>query len=82
MNWLKKWVLKQTIKEVLTMDIIKGYRTLIVNGSLLLTYLLAWDQLTTVLPFLTPKVVATVTTVVNIVLRFITTTPVGSGEKS
>ena len=82
MNWLKKWVLKQTIKEVLTMDIIKGYRTLIVNGSLLLTYLLAWDQLTTVLPFLTPKVVATVTTVVNIVLRFITTTPLGSGEKS
>ena len=82
MNWLKKWVLKQTIKEVLTMDIIKGYRTLIVNGSLLLTYLLAWDQLTTVLPFLTPKVVATVTTVVNIVLLFITTTPVGSGEKS
>lgn len=81
MNFLKRWVLTRILKEVIPMDKLKGYKTLIVNGALFLTYLLAWDQITTVLPFLSPQVVATATTVVNVVLRFVTTSPVFDAEK-
>ena len=52
---------------------LKGKRTLIINGLMLLTYLLAWDQLT---QYLSPQVIAGITTAVNVGLRFITTSPV------
>jgi len=58
------------------MDILKGYRTMIVMGASLLAYLLAWPELT---QYVSPKVLASATAVVGIVLRIVTTTPLGGG---
>lgn len=50
-----------------------GYKTLLVNGLLFGSYALAWDQWT---EWLSPEMIAMLTTVVNGVLRFVTKTPV------
>ena len=60
------------------MDFLAGYKTLLINATALITYLLAYDQITMMLPFLTPQVVAIIHTVINIILRLITSTPVAN----
>ena len=77
---LKEYILTKLLKEVLPMNFLMGYKTIILNGTALLTYVLAYDQLTMLLPFLTPQVVAIIHTIINIVLRLVTSTPVGSAE--
>ena len=69
------YVLKRIV-EVCTM---KGYRTLVVNGLLLLTYVLAWGPLT---ELVNPQYVSMATVVVNAVLRWVTTSPVGQSSPS
>ena len=60
------------------MDFLAGYKTLIVNGIAIITYILAYDQIAIMLPFLTPQVVAIIHTVINIILRLVTNTSVAN----
>lgn len=60
------------------MEFLAGYKTLIVNGVAIITYILAYDQITTMIPFLTPQVVAIIHTVINILLRLVTNTSVAN----
>ena len=52
----------------------KGWRTIAVFALSGVAYLLAWDQLSSVIP---GKWIAEATAIVGIGLRFITSTPVG-----
>jgi hypothetical protein len=76
MNIIVKWVLETKLRRLL-MGPLKGYRTIIVMGASLLGYLLAWPELT---QYVSPKVIASITAVVAIVLRIVTTTPVGGAK--
>lgn len=78
MNWLKEFIITQILKGVLNMNFLVGYKTLIINGVSLIVYILAYDQITTILPFLTPQVMAVIHTVINILLRLVTSTPVAN----
>jgi len=53
----------------------KGWRTILSFGLSGLLYLLAWDQITSVV---SPQIVAIITTIVGIGLRLITSTPVAT----
>jgi len=60
------------------MNFLVGYKTLIINGAALIMYIVAYEQITMLIPFLTPQVIAVIQTVVNIILRLVTTTPVAN----
>lgn len=78
MNWLKEYIISKIIKGVLPMNFLVGYKTLIINGAALIMYIVAYEQITMLIPFLTPQVIAVIQTVVNIILRLVTTTPVAN----
>lgn len=74
MNWLAKYLINRTLKqEASKMDFLKGKKTIIVNVLSFATLLFGWDQIG---QFVSPKVVAEAITVINLILRFVTTTPV------
>ena len=78
MNWLKEYIISKIIEGVFNMDFLQGYKTLIINGAALILYVVAYEQITTLIPFLTPQVIAVIQTIVNIILRLVTTTPVAN----
>ena len=55
----------------------KGWRTIIVNVLTGLTLLLGWDFFATIVD---PKIIAEAIVVINLILRWITTTPVGNPQ--
>lgn len=78
MNWLKEYIISKIIEGVFNMDFLVGYKTLIINGVALIMYIVAYEQITTLIPFLTPQVIAVIQTVMNIILRLVTSTPVAN----
>ena len=78
MNWLQEYIITKIIKGVFNMNFLQGYKTLIINGAALILYVVAYEQITTLIPFLTPQVIAVIQTVVNIILRLVTSTPVAN----
>jgi len=78
LNWLKEYIISKIIEGVFNMDFLVGYKTLIINGVALIMYIVAYEQITTLIPFLTPQVIAVIQTVMNIILRLVTSTPVAN----
>ena len=59
----------------------KGYRTLALNGALVVgAALLNWAAGVNWAEYVSPTVAVVLTGAVNIALRFVTTTPVGQAE--
>ena len=80
MNFIKRWLLGRAIKQLIRrfdMSLGKGWRTIAANvlGGLLI--LLGWDFLT---QFVDPKIIAEAIVVINLILRWLTTTPVGNPQ--
>ena len=57
----------------------KGYRTIIVNILTFSSAVLAWDQLSV---FIDPQYIVLGQSIINIGMRFLTTTPVGATPSS
>jgi hypothetical protein len=76
MNWFKRLITKAAIAKIVgVLDMnLKGWRTIGVNVLMGLSFLLGWEQLT---EWIKPEIIATILAIVNIALRYITTTPIG-----
>jgi len=78
MNFIKRWIIERAIKKGIRridMNFGKGWRTMAINVASGLAFFLTWDQLTA---WVSPKVLAEGIVLLNLFLRWITTSPVGS----
>ena len=76
---IERWVLKAAAayvaRRITEMHWFKGYRTMVINGLMFGAFVLTWGPLATLVD---PQYIAMATTVINLGLRYITTTPVGT----
>ena len=80
MNFIKRWLLGRAIKKLIRrfdMSLGKGWRTIVVNVLTGLTLLLGWDFIAQLVD---PKIIAEAIVVINLILRWLTTTPVGNPQ--
>ena len=75
LSWVERAALTYTFRRITEMNWFKGYRTMVINGLMLGAFLLTWGPLATLVD---PQYIAMATTVINLGLRYITTTPVGT----